>query len=334
MKRRLVLAVAMLALVPLAVPAGADETIFMGLDLWYTPNNGAQVTVDVPAGLFCGGTSNPIPGLTVNLKGRRLATNPANALGATDTVVDRPFDAGFAGGLQTSTQLKIRALSLVSVNSFSIYCSSSGVTEVYDVEVSLNGPQTFGTIVIRRPAVGAPGGDFDASFQVRGKVVFINAANRTRTAPLPDTVTITTLNACWTHAPAAGSVVWNGPVTIDTNGDQVPDYNSPYGTSNFFAGGCGTPVDHEGPHPTTCNAPGPDCPNPEPPDPCTKEVTEYLRAHQAEDGFLLDSAQKLNQMFSTTPDTAAPAVTEEYIGSVRVDRCIQHSGSEILQGKI
>lgn len=332
MRSRVMLAMVLLILASAAVPASADETIFKGLDLWFTPNNGGQVTISVPAGHFCSGTSNPAT-FTINLKGKPLATNPANALGATDTVVDRPVDAAFAGGLQTSTSLKIRALSLVSVSSLSILCPS-GLTEVYNTDVSLNGPQTFGTIVIRRPAVGAAGGDFDASFQVKAKVIFVNAGGGGRTPPLPDNVTITTLNACWTHAAPAGAVVWNAPVTIDTNGDGVPDYPSPYGTSNFFAGGCGLPVDHQGPHPSTCLAPGPGCPDPTPKDPCTPEVIEYLKAHQVEGGFQLDSASKLDAMFGKASALPVAAVSAEDIGSVRVDRCIQHSGAAILQGDL
>jgi hypothetical protein len=331
MRSRLVLATVLLILASAAVPASADETIFRGLDLWFTPSGGGQVTISAPAGHFCGGTSNPIT-LTINLKGKPLKTNPVNALGATDTVVDRPADAPFAGGLQTNTSLKIRALSLVGVSSLSILCPS-GLTEVYTTEVSLNGAQTFGTIVIRRPAVGAAGGDFDASFQVRAKVVFVNAAGGS-TPPLPDNVTVTTLNACWTHAAPPGAVVWPGAVTIDTNGDQVPDYPSPYGTSNFFAGGCGTPVDHQGPHPSTCVAPGPGCPDPTPKDPCTADVIDYLKAHQVEGGFQLESADKLDAMFGKASAQPVAAVSEADIGSVRVARCIAHSGAAILQGRL
>jgi hypothetical protein len=290
--------------------------------------------------LFCNGTSNPIAGLTINLKGSPLKTTPVNALGATDTVVDRPFDAPFNGGLQTTTSLKIRALSLVGVTSFSIFCPNSGVTEVYNVSVSLNGPQTFGTIIIRRPSTAAAGGDFDASFQVAAKVVFKNAATGVSSAPVPDNVTITTLNACWTHAAPTGAVVWPGAVTIDTNGDQVPDYPSPYGTSNFFAGGCGGPVNHQGPHPSTCNAPGPNCPSPPVPVPCTPQVIEYLKAHQVRDGFLLENNATLDEKFGTASDSAVintdtdATISAEYIGSVQVIRCIEADGAAILENRL
>jgi hypothetical protein len=334
----------LLAAVVAAVPALADEVILHGLDVWYTPSGGANITVNIPAGFFCGGNSAPIASKLIPLKGRPVVTAPAGALNPGDTVVDRPVDAPFNGGLSTTTQLQIRALSLVSVNAFSIACPS-GLTEVWNTEVSLNGAQTSGTIVIRRAAVGDPGGDFDASFPVNAKIQFVNAANGSRTGFLTDNPTITTLNACWTHQPGPGAVVWNGAVTLDTDGNQAPDYNSLYGTSNFFPGWkwvngvlVQCPVDHQGPHPKTCGAQGSGCPETTNPNPCTTDVVNYLQSRKTADGFVLDNASALDAKFSrrggklVTGNVSRVTVTAENIGSVRVDRCIAHQGTAILQG--
>ncbi|MFL6195788.1 MAG: hypothetical protein ACJ75H_16540 [Thermoanaerobaculia bacterium] len=348
MRKKLGFASLALALVVTAGPASADEIVFHGLDVWYTPAGGASVTVDIPAGFFCGGMSGPIAGKTIGLKGRPVVTNPAGALNPGDTVVDRVADGPFNGGLSTTTQLKIRALSLVSTQAFTITCPS-GVTEAWATEVSLNGPQPLGTIVIRRPVVGAPGGDFDASFGVAAKIQFVNTVSQARTGFVFDNVTITTLNACWTHQPGPGAVVWPNPVTIDTDGNQVPDYASPYGTSNFFPGWkwvngslVQCPVNHQGPHPKTCGAPGAACPEDPAPTPCTTEIASYLKERQTADGYILDTAKVLNQKFSrrgkltsdasagtsTTIGTAERVtVTSADIGAERVQRCIQTGGT-------
>lgn len=253
--RKVTLLSVALALVLAARPVRADETIFQGLDVWYTPSGGAQITIDIPAGMFCGGTSSPLPGKVIPLKGRPVVTVPAGVLSPADTVIDRAA-ASFSGGLTTTTTLLIRALSLVSTSPFLVSCPS-GPDEAWNTEVSLNGAQIPGTIVIRRPSVGAPGGDFDASFPVSANVGFVNNANGMRTGSLTDNVTITSTKSCWTHAPGAQSFVDPNPVTLDTDGDQIADYASPYGTSNFFS--C-VPIHHDGPHPTTCGKPGSYCP--------------------------------------------------------------------------
>lgn len=359
MKRLGLGALILALLVAFAGAAGADEVIIHGLDPWYTPSGGGNITVDIPAGFFCAGTSAPIAGKQIALKGRPLVTAPAGALNPDDTVVDRIADAPFNGGLSVTTQLRILALNLVSVSSFTVTCSS-GLTEVWNTEVSLDAafnPQPLGTIVIRRPYVGAPGGDFDASFPVHAKIVFVNAANGARTAPLTDNPTITTLNACWTHQPGPGAVVWPNPVTIDTDGDQVADYTSPYGTSNFFPGWqwvngvlVQCPVNHQGPHPKTCGASGAGCPEQTNPNPCTTDVVNYLSSVKSTDGFKLASTATLNAKFTRRPKGKATApsgsvdqpvsggtvqdvaVTSADIGSVRIDRCIQAQGTAILNG--
>ena len=50
--RRFGLVIAALAVMVSAAPASADEVIFAGLDVWYTPTGGANITVSIPGGFF------------------------------------------------------------------------------------------------------------------------------------------------------------------------------------------------------------------------------------------------------------------------------------------
>jgi hypothetical protein len=359
MFKRFSYAVLVFAVIASAAPAFAvgDPAVFHGLDIWYTPSGGANVTVNVPPGFFCGGNSAAMT-LTIALKGRPLVTNPGGKIHPGDTVIDREADIPFNqnGGLQGTGNLKIRALDLVSVQSFTVSCPG-GLTQVYNTEVSLNGAQALGTIQIRKDAIDDRHGKFDASFPVNAKVRFRNAANGAATGFLFDNQIITTLDACWSHDPGPGAVVCAGQVTIDTDGNRVitlADHTSPYCTSNFFPGWTYVngvlvqcPVDHKGPHPKTCSAPGPDCPEVPPYNHCTPDIVSYLQTRKVSDGFVLDSATQLNAQFSvkrragkagTATDTGSTtgttaeriAVTEADLGSVRVDRCIQVQGTAIL----
>jgi hypothetical protein len=334
------LVVAVVAVVAFAGTAGADETIFKGLDIFYTPSGGGNITVPIPAGFFCGGAS-AAQTRTISLKGRPLVTAPAGKINPGDTVVDREADIGFGGGLTATGNLRIRALDLVSVSGFTVLCPG-GLTEVYNTEVSLNGAQGLGTIDIRRAVVGARSGRFDASFPVNAKVRFRNAATGVPTAFLTRHDTITTLDACWSHDPGPGAVVCAGQVILDVDGNRVitaADHTSPYCTPNFFPGWewrggilVKCPTEHDGPHPTTCSAPGPGCPEQTPTDPCTQDVLQYLSAHANSNGFLLDDVSTLNSMF-TIGEISGEKVeaTRAFIGSVRIDRCIQLQGTAILQ---
>src|SRR5690349_20064881 len=119
MLKKLSCAILVLAVVVAAAPAFADPAVLKGLDIWYTPAGGANVTVNIPAGFFCSGNSGPQT-RTISLKGRPLVTVPAGHINPGDTVVNRPADIPFNqnGGLQGTGNLKIHALDLVSVQAF------------------------------------------------------------------------------------------------------------------------------------------------------------------------------------------------------------------------
>lgn len=326
-----ILAAAALLAALVVVPASADETIFTGLDFWTTPSGGGQVTASLPAGLFCNGTSGAFTA-TIPLRGRPLVTNPATAITPTDTVVDRPADIGFGGTLQAIGNLHMRALDLIGITSFSVDCSqwsSSSVVELYSVRVHLDGtPQSLGWIVINRPFVGAPGGTFSAQFPVDAVVRLRNLATNQNLPPVPDSVTITTLDACWSHTPAPGSITHSGPLGLDTNGTRTVDYTSPYGTSNFFAGYCNNgidppsvePVEHDGPHPVTCSDPDVNCPDdPPPPNPCDTATRQLLADSLVSGGFDLSST-RINQTADASLSFKRAVRCAEIEGPVIIDQ--------------
>jgi len=343
----------LIALMAAVLPAGADDTVFKGLDFWYTPAGGGNLNISIPAGFFCSGNSGPL-NLTIPLKGRPLVTNPGGAINPADTVVDREADISFNGGLTANGNLRIRALDLVSVQAFTVSCPG-GLTEFYTTEVSLSGAQGLGTIQIRKNAINDRFGKFDASFPVNAKVRFKNGATGVFTGFLTHNATITTLDACWSHDPGAGSIRCAfpaPPITLDVDGDRVitgADWTSPYCTSNFFPGWTYVngvvvqcPISHPGgPHPTTCGAPGTACPEQPPSNNCTTDILTYLDSHRTSDGFVLGDTSALNAKFSrrstgkagsftTTVSGERIAVSREDLGAVRVDRCIQQQGVSLF----
>lgn len=316
-----------LATVLAAAPALAQPVaIWKGLDTWYTPAGGAQVTVSVPAGYFCGGTSAPQT-LTVSLKGKPIASVPS--LAPSDTVIERPADAYFVNEVAT-TQLRMVGLSLEQNGAVSINCG--GYTQLWNARVGLAGAQGFGTITITRTDPG--GGTFNASFPVKGQVIFTNVANGQVRGPLFDSQTIATVGACWTHAPGPSSVVVGGPISLDSDANGTLDYTTPNGTGpNFWPGTCG-PIKHTGPHPTTCEAPGPDCPEDEP-NPCPDPwVHQYLKASadKSVGGFVfsndpssdspLDDGPVLHEGDDRQPMTNSALVHSAQIDQKQLDRAV------------
>lgn len=245
----------------LAAPVVAqDPAIWKGLDTWYTPAGGAQVTVNIPAGYFCNGTS-PAQTRTISLKGKPIASVPS--LAPSDTVIERPFDAFFDANDVATTNLRMVGLSLVGNGSMSVNCGT--YTQLWNVKAGLSGAQGFGTITINR--TDPAGGNFSASFPVSANLYFTNTANGRIRGPVNDTQAVTTVGACWTHAPGPNSVVVPGPISLDSDNNGTLDYTTQLGTGpNFWPGTCG-PIQHTGPHPVTCEAPGSDCPE-DPPNPC------------------------------------------------------------------
>lgn len=235
--------------------ATAAQTVEEGLDFWKTPADGAELTFDFPADFFCPG-SPAIIGLRVALVGDPVVAS--KNLGGTDTVLRRTGDAVFSHSV-AQTGLKIVALGLRSLTSFSVNCD--GVTTLWKTKVSLQPgvTQPTGSITITRD--NASGGTFDASFGVKAQAEFTNAADSTDVrGPLLRQDTIVTSGACWSYTPLTTHVVCPDPPTVDTDCDEVPDLALDVGTTNFFPGGIGCTTigggpgpgtTHEGPHKKT-----------------------------------------------------------------------------------
>jgi hypothetical protein len=255
-----------------ALPASAG-TVTAGIDVWNTPDDG-NTLVDftsnpIPADYFCPGS--PAFAQQIKLKGSPIVTNPAGALGKSDTVVERLSDATFDGSLTATTSLQVDALSLVQSAPVTIGCTSGSKTFNVTVNRDWNPPpgtQTKGSISIHESDSTGSGGTFDATVYVPGRVTFTDTSNGTSLTPLSDLVTLQVSGGAWASSPGTGGVVHSGSLQIDSTGGGTADLTVP-GTSNFNAGWSRStsppspvPVSHKGPHPTWPVPPPPPCKQP------------------------------------------------------------------------
>lgn len=241
-----------------------SDSIAAGIDTWVTPNNlSTYLDLDFPAGFFCNGES-AFSTQRVYLRGKPIATTPANALGAADTIIEREADAEFVDNVAT-TEITVRALSLQSQRWLRIQCPS-GTREYWRAFVSLDGEQSPGTITISRANSSAEGGTYESEFTVNARIDFVSSAGLTA-GPLADTAVISSTESDWAHEPGSTAVVFDSTVWVDTDGDGLPDTATP-GTSNFAPGwsptGCLNPpckkkTEHDGPHPETWPVCSPSC---------------------------------------------------------------------------
>jgi hypothetical protein len=253
------------------MPAFA-QTISAGIDVWNTPDDGntkitSLVSNPLPQDFFCIGS--PSFSQEIKLKGKTIATNDSG-LGSSDTVVQRLSSATFSGGVATTT-IQVKAISFEEHAPLSISCADG--THTFHVRVILDQHTTAPTssMTIRSDGTGT-GGTFDATVIVPGQITFTDIGTGAVLGPVYDTVNLQASNAAWADNVGTGGVNHPGSVTIDTNGDGVPDLTVP-GTSNGFHTGwsnrcnprCPVPIQHQGPHPTW--------PVPPPP-PCSTTVTQ------------------------------------------------------------
>lgn len=257
--RRLTFA-ALVALLLAAVPTFAQNQIDAGLDAWHTPTGGAEIDIAIPAGLFCGGTSSGFIANDIKFKGVPLTTSPQ--LSNVDTIISRDT-AYFNGGNTATADIRILALSLESTTDVTVNCGSH--SEVWRVLVGLvsanstsNTPgQVDGTITFYRS--GPSGGTFQASFPVNAELTFVNAASPSqRVGPINQVETVTTASSPWVFSPPSTAQPTPGDsVEVDLDGDGILDDTGLETGPNFWPNG---PVEHDGPHPNTCLAPGSGCP--------------------------------------------------------------------------
>jgi len=229
-RAHLVLGLALLALA--AVPAWAAEDVQSGADYWHTTVGftfTSFVENSVPAGFFCPG-SKPFKG-TINLRGVPLATEPASALGQTDTIVRRLDKAVFDAKGEATTRIQLMALSLASVKPVDTGCG------LYDVTASLGGEQPITEMKIARTSDF--GGYYAAPLELNVKLVFTPVSGQGARRELTNKVSLgpgtTSVWAYNNGAAAKVAVRRTGTVKVDTDGDRVPDALVP-APSNFVAG--------------------------------------------------------------------------------------------------
>lgn len=313
----------------LAAPA-TSQTLSAGIDVWTTANDG-NTYVDftdnpLPAGFFCSGSQ--AFSQKIGLKGSPIATTPSGALGSTDTIVERVNAVNLGNG-QGSTPIRVKAISFVNRSPIVV----PGCSDTFSAKVTLNGTAPLGSMTIRRS--GASGGTFDSNFAVPGKIVFTNNTTSIPiSTPATETVGLQTTNAPWAGSVGNNGIAYPNPVTIDTDGNGVPDYTAPGTTPGFAPGwwtGCNPPcpvkIDHNGPHPTW------PLPPPPPPPRCPRVVVDAVTRLEAEQAANL-SMNNLNgsaSNFESEEEEAEEGLEEaEESISASIDSTAEYAGQTLV----
>jgi hypothetical protein len=288
------------------VPAFA-QTIAAGIDVWNTPDDGntkitSLVGNPLPQDFFCIGS--PAFSQEIKLKGKPIATSD-NGLGSTDTIVQRNATS-FAGGV-ASTQVQVKAISFEEHAPLAISCADG--THTFHVRVLLDQRTTApsGPMTIHSDGTGT-GGTFDATIQVPGRIVFTDIATGATRGPVYDSVNLQATGAAWADNVGTGGVNHPGSLSIDTDGNGVPDLTVP-GTSNGFHTGwsnhcnprCPVPIQHQGPHPVW--------PLPPPP-PCSATV-----AQAASDAIASSASRSASRAATSTIDASVVALSANQVDS-------------------
>jgi hypothetical protein len=216
-----------LVLLLAALPAAAaDRVLYHGIDPWTTvpeltnANFGAN---PLPAGFFC----MEFQGYTgkIWLKGVPLASSDPNALGDTDTIVERLDDAVFNKNGVARTRVRVRALQLTGIESFKTVCGD------YDVKVTLDGVQPVSRMKIVRES--ARGGRFFVPLALNVKFIFTRVDDPSEQLEFsyPVRFDVNPYHR-WAYRNLVPDVKRIGAVMVDTDWDGTPDALLP-GTSNF-----------------------------------------------------------------------------------------------------
>lgn len=207
-------------------PAVADDTIYAGIDVWRTPDNGTSFydfSADpLPAGFFCQ-RSEPFAGKIV-LRGVPLVTAKAGQLPGADTIIHRLDDARFNTRGLASSRMQVRALSLEGTAPVHTACGS------YQVKVSLTGDQPVTRMNLVRES--AEGGRFLAPLAMNVKLTFLPLSARGRTVEAVRLVRFPANPLLRWSSDLVGRAQHVNAVKVDTDGDRVADTYLP-GTSNF-----------------------------------------------------------------------------------------------------
>jgi len=226
MSKRSVLLVG-LALLLAALPvAAADSVIGRGIDTWTTVPELTFVSFTgnpLPAGFFCA----DFPGYTgqVWLKGVPLASTDPDALGTTDTIIERLDNAVFNKNGVARTRVRVRALQLEGIENLKTVCGD------YNVKVTLDGEQPLTTMRIIRQ--NARGGRFVTRLALNTKITFTRVDNEAEQFEFSYPVRFNVNpHFRWTYRNLDPEAKRIDQVMVDTDWDGTPDALLP-GTSNF-----------------------------------------------------------------------------------------------------
>ncbi len=216
---------ALAAILLLAAPALAqdDPAIVPGFDNWQTVGGGASymnfADNPIPASFFCEG-SEAFTG-KILLEGMPLATEPAGALGTTDTIVERLDPAFFEDGVARS-RLRIKAIHLVSREPLQMACGE------WDVTMGLTDKQPITEILYEM--AGDDYGFFSADLVLNAKITFTHRVVKKLTRTLERTVHFSEFHRSpFTMRPAANDDAEAAKrnallgVRVDTDADGLVD---------------------------------------------------------------------------------------------------------------
>lgn len=228
------LALCLLCLVPIAVPASAAQ-IQNGTDVWHTPGDGttfADFTREpIPAGFFCPGSS-PFAGRIV-FQGVPLATAPPGVLGKTDTLLQRLDDAAFDRDGVAVTRLQMLAMQFEGVEPLRNECGA------FAVSVVLNGAQPVTEMRIHRVGEGDGFGDhgfFESVVGVNVRILFTPSDHKGLAVHLDRNLLFPPSRNTWAASPGEKTPARPGFVLVDTDADGVADTNVPAASEGFAAG--------------------------------------------------------------------------------------------------
>ena len=165
----------------------------------------------------------------VPLRGIPLATGIPKELGATDTILLRLDDAVFDKKGVAVTRLQVKALQLASVAPIKTSCGE------YRLRVTLNGPQPVTRMQILQDS--PDGGRFVAPLSLRIKVAFTPVIGRSaRPLELYRSIHLSSGQLPWSSHADGKAASRRGAVSVDTDGDSIPDLLLPGTSANFAPG--------------------------------------------------------------------------------------------------
>ncbi len=215
MKKLYAFAIAALLAAPLLAQKPA---IAPGYDLWKTVGDGATfmsfVDSPIPAGFFYEG-SEAFTG-KIEFNGVPLATQPLDALGGADTIVERLDTSVFNDEGVAVSRMRIKALSLVAADPIEVDGS------LWDVTASLAEKQPVTEITYYQQ--GADSGVYHADLVVNVRLTFTHRTVKKLAYTLDRTVHFSDYHETPFRLVDSGDRMKGRlNVTVDTNGDGVAE---------------------------------------------------------------------------------------------------------------